>query len=56
MDGTEDDELWMEDIEEGQDEEDSDDSQNWDTDERMTPEEFHELFGVSDDDDDFEGF
>lgn len=54
MDGTEDDELWKEDTEEEETEDEDQADPNWDTDERLTPEEFHELFG--DTDDDFDGF
>ena len=56
MDGTEDDALWKEDMEIDEDDEDPTDAPNWDTDERMTQEEWNEMFGESDDDDEFEGF
>jgi hypothetical protein len=54
MDGTEDDKLW----EEHEDEIEEDDTYcpGWDTDEKITPEEWEELFGNSDDDEDFDGF
>jgi len=54
LDGTEDDALW----ENTPDQENSYDEEadpNWDTDEKMTPEEWDELFGSSDDEE-FEGF
>ena len=62
MDGSEDDMLW-EDSEcltsESDDENDFEvtDTTGWDTDEKLTREEWEQLFGVSDDDEsDFEGF
>ena len=54
MDGSEDDELWLEAEEE--ESEDEDKAPNWATDEKMTQEEWEKLFGSSDDDESFEGF
>jgi hypothetical protein len=58
MDGTEDDLLWQDPStqpEEG-DPEFDDEASGWDSDERITQTQWEELFGVSDDESDFEGF
>ena len=48
MDGTEDDHLWR-------DSGESSSEETWDTDERLTQQDWEDLFGESDDED-FEGF
>ena len=53
MDGTEDDHLWQDSGESLSSEEEPEES--WDTDERLTQQEWEDLFGESDDED-FEGF
>lgn len=56
MDGTEDDLLWNSDSEESEETGETDVPANWDTDEKLTREEWEQLFGVSDDESDFEAF
>ena len=51
MDGTEDDHLWQDSGESSSEEPE----ETWDTDERLTQQEWEDLFGESDDED-FEGF
>ena len=60
MDGTQDDELWTESQEDGSEEDDTEEDDTylagWDTDEKITQEEWEDLFGKSDDEEEFEGF
>ena len=56
MDGTEDDLLWNSDSEESEETGETDVPANWDTDEKLTREEWEQLFSVSDDESDFEAF
>ncbi|CAM1322496.1 Uncharacterised protein r2_g3099 [Pycnogonum litorale] len=54
MDGTEDDHLWQDEQEQEEDKEEATPAA-WDTDEKLTQEEWEELFGKSDDEE-FDGF
>ena len=60
MDGTQDDELWTESQEDDSEEDDTEEDDTylagWDTDEKITQEEWEDLFGKSDDEEEFEGF
>jgi hypothetical protein len=57
LDGSEDDILWQEEQkEEEDDEEEEDEVSMWDTDEKLSKDEWEELFGKSDEESDFEGF
>ncbi|CAM1308344.1 Uncharacterised protein r2_g1824 [Pycnogonum litorale] len=57
MDGTEDDHLWQDEQEQEEEQEDKEEATPaaWDTDEKLTQEEWEELFGKSDDEE-FDGF
>ena len=56
MDGTEDDLLWDSDSKELEETEETDFPVNWDADDTLTQDEWEQLFGVSDDESDFERF
>ena len=59
MDGTEDDYLWTDQEDENEEENENEEEipPCWDTDEKMSQQEWEDLFGLSDDDDsDFDGF